>query len=219
MRTQELSFQAQGYDNRFKTSVERPGSSGRAASFVRNHTAPDRIAVASWIASGVRSLYWARSFAASSLSTPRRAFLAQVFVDINALPNVLAQTSELQQAPARLTLNARAQAPDQLGNEAQLVGGRERLNRLLRPIVWAGRGIAGLHSPTIPQEARRRRGDLVRRWASALAFEAVLAATDDCQSRLQCFKRVVAEQPQKDFMGVSKTTSYPALRSRRTVVP
>ena len=59
------------------------------------------------------------------LSIPRGTFLAEVLIDIDALPDNFAEALEFQQTPPRLAVELAAQASDQFGDEAQLIGRTE----------------------------------------------------------------------------------------------
>jgi hypothetical protein len=68
------------------------------------------------------------------LSTPRRAFLAQVFFGLNAFPDVFPETLQIQKA-ARRGGKFRPKTRDQFTDQARLVGRFKRRGILPRGFV------------------------------------------------------------------------------------
>src|ERR1019366_4614799 len=91
-----------------------------------------------------------RSSREAPLSTPRRAFPAQVLIDIDALPDTFAQALKLQQAPAGMEVQFATQPSNDVGNQTQLVGRTEGLHRSLCLVVTRVRQVAHPHDHTIP---------------------------------------------------------------------
>jgi hypothetical protein len=118
-----------------------------ATSLVRNHDAPEWIAVAICIASGVRRLCVARnSGRESALTIPRRAFPAQVRIYVNACPDTLSQTLEFQQAAtAWLPFKGADEGTREFRDQAQLKRSVEVLHGLLYFVISCVRHFA--HSP------------------------------------------------------------------------
>ena len=74
-----------------------------------------------------------------------------VLIDVDALPDALAQALKLQQTPAWLPVEFTAELDNEFGNQASLIGGTQGVYGSLRSIVRTDRRVVRTHDHTIPQ--------------------------------------------------------------------